>query len=488
MANTTTLERLRPCGRLETYSTARHHLGFYKNVGLTATYSSLGVSSSAIERLVFAALRCVVQEHPSLSVIALNEDKSYPNVYFARLPEVDLGKCVSFQERETAFPKDGEVDKELDALLTKQHSRDFKHGLGTRPFWRLIIATSRTPPVEFTATWIWHHALADGSSAVLFHNSFLAALNSSAIKTDMNAELLVKSPTTPLPPSFEDLHPMQTSWPFFLRAILGSIAPSIFNKRPLKRWTGNPIHSDTTSLPECRFRTIVFSTQTTEKLALFSRRERTSVTATLQCLIASSLFATLPASECEKVRIECPVSMRSVLDTPDNQMTNAVADFDYLHQLTQPNVGAVLRGEGQKGTLRYFSWDEARTLKSAITRFVAKEGCDNPVALLKYVPDMHAFFTSKLGKPRSPTAEISNLGVYKKTGDVEATWKIGRTTFSQCPNVTNCVFGVNVVTGGDGNAVLNFCWMQGATEGNTMDMVIESLRAGVEELVQNYGL
>jgi hypothetical protein len=35
------LEKLRPCGRLEKYSTARHHLGYFNNVGLTAIYIML---------------------------------------------------------------------------------------------------------------------------------------------------------------------------------------------------------------------------------------------------------------------------------------------------------------------------------------------------------------------------------------------------------------------------------------------------------------
>ncbi|KAF1847655.1 uncharacterized protein K460DRAFT_276437 [Cucurbitaria berberidis CBS 394.84] len=479
MVDVTNLEKLRTCGRLETYSTARHHLGIYKNVGLTATYTSSAATLTSLETLVFGALRGVLAKHAILGAIPLNEEKSYPDVYFARIPEIDFRTCVEFHQREDPLPRDGETDAELDALLVEQHNRDFKDELGSKPFWRLIILTSTKKPNEFSVSWFFHHALADGTSAFLFHESFLAALNSAAPEAD--ADPIFKSLNTALFPPLEELHSMSISWPFFIKAVLGTILPSIFAKRPMKLWTGNPVPAEIDLAQPIHYRTLVFSAETTSKLAQASRKEKTSVTATLQCLLAASLFASVPAAECEKIKIASPMSMRRFLDgVAEDQITNAITQYGYLHQ----RLAVTSTDEAAKvEVLQYFSWDEARAVKAEIQTELAKEGWDNPIALLKYVSDMPRFFLEQLGKPRSPTLELSNIGVFRVTKtEMEMPWKIGRMTFSQTPNMTSCPICVNVVTGMDGNAVVNFSWREGAVEMELMEHVLECVSKGVEGL------
>jgi hypothetical protein len=477
MTDPTKLEKLRPCGRLETFSTARHHLGFYKNVGFTVEYTSSGVPEVSLESQVYVALRHVIAEHPNLSVIPLNEDQSYPNVYLARLPEIDLRKCVEFRGRKTPFSKDGEADEELDELLAEQHSRDSKEELGSKPFWRLIVLTLPNDATKFTATWMWHHALADGASALLFHESFTAGLNSAEMTSDANP--IIKSTTTDLLPPLEDLHPMPISWSFFLGAIFSSLLPSLFAKRPAKLWTGNAVPTDATSIPHPRYRTLVLSTETTRKLAQVSREEKTSVTATLQCLLAASLFANLPATEYDRLKIQGPISMKRFLNVEEKQMTNAITTYSYLHSRPLSPLTAT----STSNVLQKLSWNEARAVKSTITAELAKEGRDSPIALLRYVSDMPKYFLEKLGQPRDPTTEISNVGVWQVKQESEDKWKVGRMVFSQCPNLVTGAFAVSAVTGGDGNAVLNFCWCEGAVEEGMMQKVVEGVREGVEGLV-----
>jgi hypothetical protein len=477
MTDLSNLKKLRPCGRLETYSTARHHLGFYKNVGFTAEYVASETPQLPLEKRVYVALRNVIAQHPILSAIAVNEDQSYPNVYFAQLPEIDLRTCVEICERATPFPNDGEADEELDGMLAKQHSRDFKEGLGSRPFWRVLILTCPNDLTRFTATWMWHHALADGASAFLFHESFLGGLNSS--ETEGNAEPVVKSSSTAVPPPLEELHSMTISWSCFIQAIFGALLASMFAMRPSKLWTGNPVQQDATPLPQPQYRTLVLSKATTDKLVQLSRTEKTSVTATLQCLLAASLFVHLPAQDYQKLKIVGPIAMKRFLDVGEKQMTLAMAGYEYLHErvASQDPQNSV-----RSSVLDQFSWDTARAVKSTISTEVAKAGTDNSVALLKYVSSMPQFFLDKLGKPRDPTAELSSLGIYKNEQN-PGKWTIGRTVFSQSPNVVTSAFAASVVTGGDRNATLNFCWVQGAVEEELMRKVIEGVKDGVEGLV-----
>jgi hypothetical protein len=472
------LEKLRPCGRLETYSTARHDLGYYNNVALTATYVTPAWTNS-LPACIYAALRIVIAKHPKLSTVPLNEEKAYPDVYFARLPTIDLTTCVEFQERTKAVPQDGHVDEELDEVIHEQHSYNFKRDAGTKPFWRLVILTSESDERTFTATWTFHHALSDGGSALLFHETFLTSLN----HLDMmpNDDPNVKSPSMPLPLAFEDLHPMTISWSYFFGTLAKIILPSYFNKRPDKLWTGNPVPSEIPSPPLFNFRTVIFSAYITKRLAQISRKQGVSLTCTLEALLAASLFTHLPADQFDKVKFSNPMSMRRFLkDVPDDQMTNAL---EYTHDRPSPQAPD---DKSKSAVLQNFSWSDAHGVKSAIASEVAKAGADNPIALLKYVSNMHDFFRSTLGKPRQASMELSNIGMFKnKDSGEDGKWKIGRVTFSQCPNPTGAAICASVVTGVDGNLSVNFCWFEGAVEREFVERVVEGFNEGIVGLVES---
>jgi hypothetical protein len=456
MSDVTQLEKLRHCGRLETYSTARHHLGFYNNVGLSATYTAPSTVVISLESLVFAALHHVIAQQPNLSAIPVNEDKSYPEVYFARLPEIDLRTCVEFREHSTTYPfsKDGKEDYDLDGILVKEHNRSFKEHYGSRPCWRLIITSSSMEPYKFTASWIFHHAISDGVSAMLFHESFLIGLN--AVSSEKQVDPIVKAPKTHLLPSLEDMHPMTISWSYFLRAILGSILPSYFARRSTKLWTGEPV-PPVVSLPEPpTITTIVLSAATTKAFASKCHEERTSVTAALSTYVAAAIFPFV--APLDELTFDAPISLRAFLPIPEGQIANAITNHSFtLNHAKHKSVTA----------LQSFSWDTARQVKKELAEKVAKNGADNPFALLRYVSNIITYFTDKLGKPRDTSVEVSNIGKYRPRGtadghDTEETksdkWSIGRMVFSQGLNRTSAQISISVVTGGDGCMAASFCW------------------------------
>jgi hypothetical protein len=61
------------------------------------------------------------------------------------------------------------TDTELDSILESGHNKRFPTDL---PFWRLIILSSAEVKNEFVAPFIFHHALGDGSSGIVFHKDF----------------------------------------------------------------------------------------------------------------------------------------------------------------------------------------------------------------------------------------------------------------------------------------------------------------------------
>jgi hypothetical protein len=450
-------EKLRPCGRLETYSTTRHHLGFYNNVGLTANYTTPAESIRPIQDLVFAAIHHVIAEHPNLSAIPVNEDKSCPDVYFVRLPSVDLRRCVTFHTRSCPIPRDDRVDTILDEVLRQQHCLNFKsHVPG--PYWRLIVTTFPDDRQTFTASWIFHHALADGASAMVFHEAFLEGLNKDTRVPMKEVERLAHPPSIPLTPALEDLHPMTISWPFFLSAIAGSMMLGYFKRTP---WSGAPISQ---SPPRSMIRNVILSADNTRNFVAWCRDQQTSVTAALSTLLAEAIFQVIDP-DAHEITIGMPISLRPVLNLADDQMVNAITNHISTFRRSD-----TLNADGNEDIGQL-----ARRVKAELAREVDKKGADNPIALLKYVSNMHNFFTEKGGTQRETTAEVSNLGVYRPRvrGPGENTvaptqssrpeehansWTVGRMLFSQSYNHTGPLISLSAVTGGDGCLVMSFTW------------------------------
>jgi hypothetical protein len=159
-------------GKLEQFSSARHHLGFYNNVGVSASYSTVQDLNN-IKENVLSAVAIVIRRHPILSAIPVDEDSTTP--YFARLPTINLDNTVTFIARKKPFPK-SDRDQELDNLLEVQHNTSFKANYGCLPFWRLIVLTNSESERDFIACFIYHHSLGDGISGVIFQKHFEAAL------------------------------------------------------------------------------------------------------------------------------------------------------------------------------------------------------------------------------------------------------------------------------------------------------------------------
>ncbi|RDI81606.1 hypothetical protein Vi05172_g8496 [Venturia inaequalis] len=272
------LEILRPLGKLEQFSSARHHLGFYNNVGVSAHYTApqkQKACDSSIRNHVFRAVAIVIQEHAILSAIPIDEDT--PSPYFARLPTIDLSRAVSFVTRVDASETGG--DGELDALLEREHNTNFKADYGSLPFWRLVIVQMVGVFTEFTACFIFHHALADGVSGLVFHKSLQAALNKFDRTSKSMSQTIITSPNIPLLPSLETLHPLP-------------IPPRSETPVPptLEEWTGQKI-----ALP-CitRFKHLSISAPKSKAFLTVCKQNNTTLTSALSALIATHLFALLP--------------------------------------------------------------------------------------------------------------------------------------------------------------------------------------------------
>ena len=431
---------------------------------MTASYVLPAGCALTVRNCVYGALEKLIDEHPALSAIPLGEDSLDP--YFVRLPEVELDRCVSFRERKAVAAGDGERDTELDGLLNEQHNMSFAAPL---PYWRLCILTEPQEGRRFTAAYVWHHAIGDGTSGKAFHRTLLAALGSICSGPLPAASAAVKSvvvpPRTPLLPSLEEACPMPLSFFFILWTLFR--AKVWKPARDPGLWTGSktftPLHNTV--------RHLVVSERETAAFRDACRENRTTVTAGLQVLLAQALFKHLPA-QYTKLASEGAISARRWLT--DGRITD-----DSIGVWVQVYHEHYSRHDNDA-----FSWDEARRAKQTIDTALSRRGSNSPVGMLKYVKDyVKEIFLPKLGQERELSFEVSNIGVFTADPSEEADPaeadtrpRIERMVFTQSVNVFGCAISTSVITGADGCLVLGFSWQRGVVEDSLMDSFLASVK------------
>lgn len=434
-------------------------------------------------------MKDVVMQQPALSTIPVDEDT--PSPYFSRLPQINLAKAITFVTSRKVFDDDVGPG-EFDQLLEKQHNENFLPFRADIPVWRLLIVHEPDKTSRFIACFVYHHAIADGTSGFAFHRSFLAALckqredirastvDVEGFEEEEEDNLAAPVPDKHLCQSLENLHPLGLSVSFILK----SIWREYFSKHPQRLWSGPKIALDP-SLRKSRFQSIQFSQNTTQKLVIICRSQGTSVTAALEAAMAAAVFAELPYNQYDTLRVDGAVSLRRWLSQEavnENSMGNWVSR--YLEEHRRLRRGHKL---GESDAQSLFSWDEARRVKGTIDSELTNRGKDSVVGLLKFAGDLHSYFGGKLGASREESFEFSNVGAFisGQQQSEENSWHIGRVVFSQSANVVGAAFEVSLVTGEDMCLNIGFSWLEGIVQEQWIGKVIRTYKDLVDKIALN---
>ncbi|PYH91925.1 hypothetical protein BO71DRAFT_400999 [Aspergillus ellipticus CBS 707.79] len=446
-------EKLRPVGQLEKYSTARHPLGLYFNVAVSATYTLPETFTLPIKDYVYKTCETLIGQHPILSAIPVGEDTD--DTWWVRLPEVDLSQPVSFRQRTRDFPDGDEPDDELSELLQVQHSTGFTAPL---PYWRLFILTDDANERRFTAAYVFHHATGDGMSGKAFHETFLEALHAAASLAPGEAKQIIPSPKAPLLPNLEAVHPLPASLPFMCNVLFRA---KVWSPRDPGLWTGAKMF-----LPlDTHVRQVVIPAAVSSALRKICRQNNTTITCALQTAIARALFAHLP-QKYTKVKLTGAISSRRWLKGEITDQSMGIWVVDYSDTYLRRRVA---------NYSTTFPWDEAKRSRETLERVLNREGKNTGVGLLKYVGNFNEFLKGKIGKDRGDSFEVSNIGVLKSDQTDPSRPRIGRVMFSQSPNVSGAVLVVSSLSGGDGCLTLGISWQKGVAEQELMNAAVDTL-------------
>ncbi|KAF4626309.1 hypothetical protein G7Y89_g11850 [Cudoniella acicularis] len=443
------LEKLRPLGKLEQFSSARHDLGLFNSVGMTCTYTLSSPSQSpstlnsplttlTLKQTIYRALSSLINKHPIFSCIPVNSQTNTP--YFARLPSISLSSVLSFRTRGSPFiaTSEGERDTELDDLLAEQHGMNFKEDFGRVPFWRMVILTGcdggkgriggEMGIESFTASLFIHHSLADGLSAVNFHRDFHFFLNEPSldyvVKEGEDGDV-VTCPRLEILPCLDDLHPL----PF-------SSSPSPPKETRMeeikgnrKLWTGIENPSLPSTPAKTNFLTLVLSAKTTKALIRQCKEEKSTLATVLPFIISAALSKTLSSQDpnpgCEyEFAYTIPVSLRRFLKR-EGERERRIGEgemgvwIDALSYTYCPSSSSTSTAKSEEKNS--FPWTEAQQLKAKISSYLhsleslqaGEKGVNvnMPIGKFKNVPSMREMLLSRVGKPLGSSFDVSNVGV-----------------------------------------------------------------------------
>ncbi len=422
-------------------------------------------------------------------------DEASPDAYFARLPAIDLARCVVWKLREAASEKEGgeggrggEEDDELDAILQEQHNTDFKTEYGALPFWRLVILWDYGTEMSFTACFIFHHSLGGGATGAIFHTCFRQALDATISLPSMMADsssLVTLDSGAQLLQPLEQLHPLP----------LNGNPKDYRTQKELKEWFGKPIHVPLIT----HYRTLYFSPACTAEFAKRCKESGFTVTCGLTAVLASALFSALP-STVEALTGIIPINLRPWLNLPAGSANGAMGSFiDAMKVQIRRSQYEDEDADGDQEKSKFRGLRAARHTAEEMKRYLTANASSSgepytSVAVFKSIPDIAAVFTSMLGSPRDAAFEISNLGRFESqsqsprrghdqgtdTDQETAQWRIGRMTFSRSAVAFGAAITTSVITGPDGGLSVGVCWQDGVVENSVVELVMQKFRQGVQ--------
>ncbi|PVH80708.1 hypothetical protein DL98DRAFT_491207 [Cadophora sp. DSE1049] len=446
---------LRPVGNLEKFSTASHSLGSYRGVANTARYRT-DTEPQLLGSIIEAAVAQVVLKQPGLCCGIINEDKRDPA--FIRLESINLSGCINYQ-----LPKlsQSEDDAIVEALSV-QHGETWPN-IDSHPAWKVIVVPTKKWPdtkgTGFDIIFAYHHALADGLSGVVFHRSFLEALNNPSDKTPLLNHVLQVPDSLTLAIPLEKAIDFHIGWIFFLKTILSTVLPKWLVSTSPESWTGSVPSMEHLTNYKTNVSLVQIRPDHVSKVLSACKAEKATLTSLLHGLILMSLAKRIPSAH--TFTTATPYSLRHLTGmSPTSGMGNHVGSL----KIKQPTktISDLRPAKNSAETMKQI-WDIARDFRATMSTELAGLPNDNLIGMIPYISDMHKMFISMISRPRSTTYEISNVGCLRVNGE-PGKWRIERDIFSQSGSVTGAAIYFNVASVAEGPLTIAATWLEGVVD------------------------
>ncbi|KAL2263853.1 hypothetical protein VTK26DRAFT_4762 [Humicola hyalothermophila] len=474
---------IRPLGHSEIYSSSRHALGFYKCVANTCRYSLplARLGNARIDRVLETAVANVVLALPALSVGIFGQDTSKP--YFVQPRSINLEHHLQYLEE-----PDVEIegpDTALLSILEQQHDRSWPE-IEVRPPWK-VTAVVRKPVSDdgllvLDVVFAVHHSIADGRSTSIFHARLLDELNHPRGRpSQLSGHILTMDGVRQLVAPLEELVDFTQSWSYLIRTLWRELAPAWLSRQQAEApWTGKAV---TREPCRTRLRLITVPAANLSRILATCRASKTTLTPLLHVLVLASL-ARLKGEEARSFCGSTPIDLRPFMKNA-SQTRGVEGPFGVFvtsqsHPFPAATIATMREAPGRDEIM-----NAAAELRRGMKQHLEGVPRDDIVSMLGWVGDWEKFWLEKVGKPRSDTWEVSNIGsmpVNREGAEPGKGWRIQRAIMSQGATVAGAAINLSVagVTGGDLCIVLG--WQENIVETETMDRLAADLRGWLDRL------
>ena len=330
----------------------------------------------------------------------------------------------------------------------------------------------------FDVGFFYSHAIGDGLSGAAFHLDFLDALNALGSETASSKtvqEPVIEIPKLELLPSLENAGHFPLSikfigWEVIKEFIIGDKDP--------KRWTGPPVMFSPETPPKTRMITIFLDSTISAKISARCRNNKVTITPMLTVLLARHVATAYP--KYSRFLGTIAIQLRRFTGVSSRQMVNHVSGA---------TVKCSTATNGERGYVPcyYVDWEAIRACR-AIIDGAAKSPKNQITIMLRFLSNIEDYFRSRVGKDRSWSFELSNVGLEDGGVYRDGIAKFRRLVFSQSANVPEApyVFSIASVKGGD--MAIALTWQDGILEEAKAKQVMEALRDELHLMAMEYDL
>lgn len=425
------------------------------------------------------ALYQTVRYHPSLCY-GIVDQTAEREAIFLRLPALYQDEIVEFCGQDLPNPSEEEDNKAIETLLEEWHAKIITDG-HRNPAWRVVVfkhgsqwgsgANKQIPQTQkVSIAFLAGHAIADGISHVNFHRTLLRFFNQPCEEACIWPYIV----------------PRDIQCPILLEDVVDLLAKDEEDKHQVSYDTTSLWSGENISLPSIEdyksgLRIITVPLPKLKIVLGFCRSKHISLTGLLHGLVVTYLSRAVPPGH--GFRAVTPYSMRHVTKASDDQICNHASAL--VNDFPESLVTAIHNtSENSAEELRLIV-EVGETFHRDIKAELERTPKNNVWALMFGDFDWYALSKSQLGKKRSLTYELPNLGNLKmfETPELQenSLLKLEKVLVSQCGSVTGPVVMVNCVSIPGGPLTITLSWQKGNCEEQLINNMAAYLGRRLEE-------
>ncbi|KAK0628128.1 hypothetical protein B0T17DRAFT_588338 [Bombardia bombarda] len=395
-----------------------------------------------IRDILEVAIANLVLSSPSLSVGIDGEETSAP--CFVALTSLDLLNHFDCVESTATDANPLEREATLRHTLEALHDQLWPD-VSLRPPWQvkaIVYPQQSDGKLLIDVVFSLHHALGDGRSTAVFHTKLLNELNSASGRpSQLTGYVLHVSHRAELVRPQEELVKFTKSWPFLIGTLWRTLGPTwLRGPQPTPAWSGKPVSQEPF---QTRLRFLTITTAAVPRLLSLCRAHGTTLTPLLHALTLAFLSRRLLPPPGAGFCSGTPIDLRPFVDGRSRPGslggTMGVFVTSQSHKFEPDRIAGLRQGDQEDEI-----WKVAMELRQDQKKRLASLPRDDIMSMLGWVRDWHKYWLNMVGKPRSDTWEVSNIGSMagghgEVTGAPEG-WKIQRSIMTQGAAVAGPAF------------------------------------------------